>query len=101
MPRRIPPMRVDMPKPGSTMNFFLRLDSAWMFVLRMIRPSTLIGKFLWRPDRSLWDARPMPNYAELPEAERRMREQRVREAAKSSIRLRESIARERSAEKNR
>lgn len=43
----------------------------------------------------------MPNYAELPEAERRMREERVREAAKSSIRLRESIARERSAEKNR
>ena len=58
-------------------------------------------KFLWRPDRSLWDARPMPNYAELPEAERRMREERVREAAKSSIRFRESIARERSAEKNR
>jgi len=58
-------------------------------------------KFLWRPDRSLWDARPMPNYAELPEAERRMREARVREAAKSSLRLRESIARERSAEKNR
>ena len=36
-------------------------------------------KFLWRPDRSLWDARPMPNYAELPEAERRLREARVRE----------------------
>ncbi len=58
-------------------------------------------KFLWRPDRSLWDARPMPNYAELPEAERRLREARVREAAKSSLKLRESIARERSAEKNR
>ena len=41
----------------------------------------------------------MPNYAELPEAERRMREARVREAAKSSLKLRESLARERSAEK--
>ena len=50
-------------------------------------------KFLWRPDSSLWDARPMPNYAELPDAERRKREEHVREAAKESLRLRDAAVR--------
>lgn len=51
-------------------------------------------KFLWRPDRSLWDARAMPNYAELPEAERREREARVREAARASLQMRDRLGRE-------
>lgn len=33
----------------------------------------------WRPEHSLWDDRAVPNYAELPDAERRAREERVRE----------------------
>lgn len=35
----------------------------------------------WRPEHSLWDDRAVPNYADLPDAERRAREERVREAA--------------------
>lgn len=36
-------VRVDMPKLWLNNELLLRLDSVWMFALRMIRPSTLIG----------------------------------------------------------
>lgn len=39
-------------------------------------------KLRWHPDHSLWDDRAVPNYAELPQAERLAREERVREAQK-------------------
>ena len=39
-------------------------------------------KLRWHPDHSLWDDRAVPNYAELPQAERLLREERVREAQK-------------------
>lgn len=39
-------------------------------------------KLRWHPDHSLWDDRTVPNYAELPQAERLAREERVREAQK-------------------
>ncbi|MDO5530995.1 tRNA lysidine(34) synthetase TilS [Sutterella sp.] len=37
----------------------------------------------WHPDLSLWDDRAVPNYAELPEEDRREREERVRAAVKA------------------
>lgn len=36
----------------------------------------------WHPDHSLWEDRSVPNYADLPEEERRAREMRLREAAR-------------------
>lgn len=44
----------------------------------------------WHPDHSLWEDRSVPNYAELPEEERRAREMRLREVAREMSKTRKT-----------
>lgn len=80
-------MRTDMPKLwlGGDILFAAGLGMDMRFADDPLKCPDRV-RFVWKPDSSLWDARPVPNFGELPEAERRAREARVKEAAKEALR---------------